>query len=202
MNEFKIDIAELAEKSRRHLNKRVVGVEINTPPGLTFIVDPHDPEVTAARRVLIFMKDRRALNSQECCDNCIDRSLASLEKIREHIVAQQQELANLADGVLYLMLEFLVDSIRQFSTFSERLEREYERSDTGISDFQRHPDAREAYFAALNRLRRHLTDTLYQIRVIAGEEPQSVPENLKFKGWTEDAYLESSETCVDLISSP
>ena len=190
MNDFKIDIADLIAKGRRNLNKRVEGVEITTP-GITSVVSPHDPEVTSAKRALIFLCDRRVLTSKECCDNCIDRSLESLGKIREFIVGQQQELASLSDGVLYLMFEFVVDAIRQFMTYSEHLERDYEPSGSSIPDFRRHPEAREAYFAALERLRGHVAATMRQIRLIAGEDPQKVPENLRFCGWDSETYSDA-----------
>lgn len=195
MDEFKIDIASLVSKGRRHLNKRVEGVEI-TLPGITYVVAPHDPEITAAKKIVIFLGDRRVLNSFECCDNCIDRSLESLAKIREYLVGHQQDLAHLSDGSLYLFIEFIVDSVRQFMTFSEHLERDYERDETAHSGFRRHPEARDSYFAALNRLRRHVSDTLHQIRLIAGDNPQKVPENLRFKGWSDDAYTNNGEPGV------
>ncbi len=194
MENFTIEIAELVAKGRRNLNKRVVGLEITAPPGITFIVDPHDPEVTAAKKTVIFLSDRRVLNASECCDDCIDRSLASLGKIREYLVGQQQELVHLSDGVLYLMIEFILDAIRQFMTYSEHLERDYGPSGSSISDFRRHPQARDAYFSALNRLRRHISDTLSQVRLIAGEDPQKVPENLRFKGWDHESYGEADQT--------
>ena len=83
MNDFKIDIRDLIKKGRRNLNKRVGSVTISGPYGIKFNITPHDPEVTLAREIIIFMRDRRVLNSKECCDGCIDRSLESLKKIRE-----------------------------------------------------------------------------------------------------------------------
>lgn len=187
MDDFKINIAGLIEKARRNLNKRVEGVEITTP-GITFVVSPHDPEVTSAKKAVIFLGDRRVLNSKECCDNCIDRSIESLGKIREYIVNQQQELTHLSEGVLYLMFEFVVDAIRQFMTYAEHLERDYEPSISSIPDFRRHPDARDAYFSALERLRGHFAATMHQIRLIAGNDPQRVPDILRFSGWDADSY--------------
>ncbi|MEO0414582.1 MAG: hypothetical protein AAF226_06490, partial [Verrucomicrobiota bacterium] len=105
-----------------------------------------------------------------------------------YIVDQQQELAHLSDGVLYLMFEFVVDAIRKFMTYSEHLERDYEPRSSSIPDFRRHPDAKEAYFAALERLRGHVAATKHQIRLIAGEDPQKVPKNLQFHGWDADSY--------------
>lgn len=197
MNNFTIDIADLVAKCRHNLNKRVVGLEITAPPGITFVVEPHDPEVTAARKIVIFLRDRRVLNASECCDNCIDHSLASLGKIREYLVGQQQELANLSDGILYLMTEFILDAIRQFMTYSEHLERDYEPSGSSIPDLRRHPQARAAYLSALNRLRRHISDTLFQVRLIAGEDPQMVPENLRFKGWDAESYGDAVQTTIN-----
>jgi len=191
MDDFKIDIANLIAKGRRNLNKHVEGVEI-TAPGITFVLSPHDPEVTSAKKAVIFLSDRRVLNSKECCDNCIDRSLESLSKIREYVVCQQQELAHLSDGGLYLMFEFVVDAIRQFLTYSEYLERDYEPRGGPISDFRRHPDARKAYFEALKQLREHIAATMHQIRIIAGTDPRKIPDNLRFRGWKANCYSDTS----------
>ena len=189
MNDFMIDIRDLVQKGRRNLNKRVGSVTISTPSGISFNIEPHDPEVTCAREVIIFMRDRRVLNSKECCDGCIDRSLESLNKIREYLVGCQQKLANLSDGGLFLMIEFILDAIRQFMTYSERIETSYKSIDTGISDLRRDPVAREKYFTALNRLRNHCWQTLRQISHIANIDLPSVPEYLRLNEWAADTYI-------------
>jgi hypothetical protein len=191
MDDFLIDIRQLIKKGRRNLNKRVGSVQISTPTGITFILDPHDPEVTMAKKILIYMRDRRVLKSQECCDDCIDRSLESLQKIRGYLVERQQELANLTDGSLFLMTEFMLDAVRQFITYAERIEAAYQPSGSSIPDLRRSPEARERYFTALKRLREHCWQTLAQISHIAKTEIPEVPKNLKLDNWTTQNYVQN-----------
>lgn len=190
MDDFQIDIRDLIKKGCRNLNKRVGSVTISTPAGVSFQVEPHDPEVTLAREVLIYMRDRRVLNSKECCDDCIDRSLSSLQKIRAYLVECEQKLANLTDGSLFLMIEFTLDALRQFVTYSEQIEQEFAERDTTIRDLRREPEARERYFSALNRLRNHCWQTLQQISHIAKVDLPSVPEYLRMTDWESNAYVE------------
>lgn len=189
---FQIDLRKLLAEMRRRFNSRVTGVEVNLP-GLTFCLDPSDPEKKAAREIVIFLKDRRVLNSKECCDNCIDNSLASLLKIREFIVERQLQLGVLefgASGPLYLLTEFTLEAVRQFLTYHEQLERESAgvEIESSVPDFRRPRDIRESYFEALNRLRSHLHQCVHQIRIIADIELPEVPENLK-DGWQADIYV-------------
>ncbi len=191
MDDFLIDVRQLIKKGRRNLNKRIGSVQISTPAGISFRLEPHDPEVTMAKKILIYMRDRRVLKSQECCDNCIDRSLESLQKIRGYLVERQQELATLTDGALFLMTEFMLDAVRQFITYSEKLEIAYPPSGSSIPDFRRSQEARERYFAGLKRLREHCWQTLAQISHIAKTEIPEVPQNLKLDNWTTQNYVPS-----------
>ena len=67
---------------------------------------------------MIRMAERRVLNASECCDNCIDQALESLQKIRSLLVDKQVELADHTDGALYLLIEAIDEPIRQFLTLS------------------------------------------------------------------------------------
>ena len=60
------------------------------------------------------------LNAFECCDNCIDQALESLQKIRSMLVDKQVELANYTDSTLYLMIDAMSDAIRQFLTLERQ----------------------------------------------------------------------------------
>lgn len=55
---------------------------------------PDKMERKVAREVVIRLADRRVLTSAECCDNCIDQALASLQEIRRIIVDKQVELSH------------------------------------------------------------------------------------------------------------
>jgi hypothetical protein len=184
--DFRIDIRNWIAEARHKLNSRVEGVEINCP-GITFCVKPNDPEQKAARETVVFLADRRVLKSKECCDHCIDRSLESLQKIREFLVQKQIELVYATDSPLYLMLEFSLEAIRQFLTHHERLEAAASRLPPGseLSDFRRPPDIRQDYFEALELLRGHLGQC---VAIIADVEVPKVPDNLR-DGWHLSSYV-------------
>jgi hypothetical protein len=187
--EFKIDVRRLLKDARRTLNKRVGKVQISLPPNITYVLEPHDPEITIARKILVFTRDRRVLSSEECCDGCIDRSIESLGKIREYLVERQQELVHLSDGVLFLLTEHLVDAIRQFMTYAERLDLAYHEDSHASSAFRRHPGARHHYFEALKRLRAHILQTLHQLALVAKIDFPKVPDNLRITNWDSSRYI-------------
>ncbi len=193
-SEFKIDVQRLFKDARRNLNKRVGSVQISLPPNITYVLEPHDPEITIARKILVFTRDRRVLSSKECCDGCIDRSIESLRKIREYLVERQEELIHLSDGVLFLLTEHLIDAIRQFMTYSERLEIAYSQDPDAPADLRRHPETRRVYFEALERLRAHILQTLYQLALVAKTDFPSVPENLRITDWDRSRYIFSDGT--------
>jgi hypothetical protein len=125
---LKFNLDKLVATARRKLNNRVDGITISFP-FVSVRVCPDDLEQQVAREIVIRMADRRVLNSSECCDNCIDQALESLQKIRQLLVDQQVKLSKATDGPLYLMIEFMLESIRQFLTFEQRLrEPEHARS--------------------------------------------------------------------------
>jgi hypothetical protein len=106
-------------------------------------------------------------NAQECCDNCIDQALQSLQGIREAIVNKQVELHDATDGPLYLLLEMMAKGIRQFLTFEQRLNGLHREPDVALHpDFRRAPDVRQAYFHALETLRGHLSRCLIEVAKI------------------------------------
>ena len=168
------------------MNKRVTGAQIRLP-GFTFTVAPVDLEVKAARQLVIWLGDRRVLNASECCDGCIDRSLASLLKIREHLVQQQVELADLSDGILFFLVEFIVQGLRQFLTYEERLKAEFgdEHHSPRSPNSHRPHLLRENYFAALKTLRAHISGAAEQISTIAGMSLPGIPDYLRVKFWDE-----------------
>jgi hypothetical protein len=74
---FKFDFRSLLTLARESLNDRVAGVSINLP-FLTLSVQPEATETKVAKEIVIRLSDRRVLNAFECCDDCIDKALASL----------------------------------------------------------------------------------------------------------------------------
>ena len=118
---------------------------------------------------------------KECCDDCINRSRAGLQSYRQFLNDRQLELTAAADGVLFLITDFMLDAIRKFLTYSERLERDVSRQAGGETTTDRPPDIRDDYFKALANLRVHLQQCLLQVGNIAGQQPNWVQESLQFK---------------------
>ena len=117
---FHFDLRAIFKKARQKLNTRVGGVSISLP-FISFNVKPDDLEQRVAHEVVIRMADRRVLDSRECCDDCIDKAIASLVEIRVMLVSKQVELSQAADRALYLPIEVQLEAIRQFLTFEQRL---------------------------------------------------------------------------------
>lgn len=184
---FKFDLRALLTGARRNLNDRVSGVSIRLP-FLTFSVQPQATETRVAKEIVIRLADRRVLNAFECCDDCIEKALASLQKIRSFLVDKQVELSSLTKGSLYLLTELMLESIRQFFTFEERLRR---RSDPvfELPGRFRPRDTKEEYFAALEMLRAHLYRCLLQVSAIAGVAIPKISDNMRYdQAWQLEAY--------------
>ncbi len=170
---FKFKMSPLLEKVRQ-IPISVDGVSLSLP-FLSFTIKPNDIEPRIAREVVIRLADRRVLNAFECCDDCIDRALASLHEIRRFLVDKQVELSNRNDTSLYLLLELITEAIRQFFTFEQRLKQ--------------HNRSREQYFAALEMLRAHIHRVLIQISRIADIEVPKIAENMRYdEAWQLEAY--------------
>jgi len=155
---------------------KVDGVSIELP-FLSVTVSADDVERRVAREVVIRLADKRVLNAFECCDNCIEAAIASLQEIRSLLVDKQVELSSHHDGALYLILEVMLEGIRQFLTFEQRLGRS--------------PASRQSYFAALEMLRGHLFRSLSQVASIAQMEIPKIPDHMRYNGaWQVEAYVE------------
>ena len=179
---FKFEINSILERLR-NLPVSLDGVKI-TMPFVQVSVKPDDIERRVAREVVIHLADRRVLNASECCDDCIDKALKSLQEIRQIVVDRQVELSGKTDSVLYLLLDSIRDAIAQFLTFEQRLSKNSER-DGKRREFQN----REIYFAGLEMLRAHIYRTLLQVSRIAGTEIPGIAENMRYDtSWLLDAY--------------
>jgi hypothetical protein len=171
---FKFDISDIISRLRK-LPVSVDGVAISLP-GVKVTLKADHLERTVAREVVIRLADRRVLNAWECCDGCIDNALKSLQEIRQTIVEKQVELSGKTDGVLYVLLDSIRDSIRQFLTFEQRLSK-------------RSPGSRELYFAALEMLRAHIYRSLLQVSRIAEMEIPGVAAGMRYDdNWQLEAY--------------
>lgn len=192
---FKFDVTDLLARARRLANNHLGDVNI-TLPFLSIGVSPASREQKIACELVIWLKDRRVLSAWECCDDCIDKSLASLREIRKTLVEKQIQLTELQDGPLYLLLDAMATGIRQFMTFEELLNR-----DAGapphprFPDFHRPPDTWQTYFDALEVLRGHLSRCLAQIAAIAGMPVPTQGLIANYQGpWLLEAYQEPAET--------
>ena len=195
--EFRFDT--LFEKAQRLANKYVGDVSINLP-FITVSIRPDDIEKRVARELMVRLPDKRVLNSKECCDGCIDRSLASIQEIRSILVEKQVELSHLHDGGLYLLIEYMAEGIRQFITVTERQQA---RPVIEAYGNMRPQDAREYYFAALQHLRGHVHSCLSQVAKVAGMETPKVEAYLRSDSeWDQKAYIAPSITTDAGAKSP
>jgi hypothetical protein len=184
---FKFDMNDLLARARRQFSKRVGNVTLSLP-GISIAVSPKDRERQVAREILIRLKDRRVLSSWECCDDCIERALASLQEIRKLLVDKQVELSDCHDGPLYLLIDAMLSGIRQFLTFEETLKLD---ADTRSRPRARDPlNARQDYFDALELLHSHLSHCLGQVAIMARMKVPKESLLSHYQGaWPSDAYL-------------
>lgn len=188
---FKFDFRAQLKNARRKLNSRVGSVSVNLP-FLSFSLNPDDLEQRVAREIVIRMADRRVLNAFECCDNCIDQALSSLQEIRRILVDKQVELSGAPDSPLYLLIELQVEAIRQFLTFEQGLNKSARLGPVlpdVPGDFRRPTYVREQYFAALEMLRAHLHRCLVQVSKIANTAIPKISDHMRYDdAWQLEAY--------------
>ena len=183
---FRFNITNLLAQFRALPIDVDASVEIGLPFFFKLKVKPDDIERRVAREMVIRLADRRVLNAWECCDSCIEKALDSLQEIRRLVVDKQVELANRTETPLYLLLEFIVEGIRQFLTFEESISRE--------ADSPRRFDEREAYFAALEALRAHIYRTMAQIATIADVTIPNITKAMRYDtDWDPDAYIDDRD---------
>ena len=186
---FRFDLSDVLARLRRTLGGRVGDVTLNLP-FISVAVSPKDREREIAREIVIRLKDRRVLSAWECCDNCIDQALASLQEIRRTLVEKQVELSDMQDGPLYAVLEAMALGIRQFLTYEQLLRNADDLPPhSRMGEFRRPPDVRQAYFDALELLRGHLSRCLGQVAVLAGMDAPADGIIANYQGpWQIEAY--------------
>lgn len=181
---FQFDLNTLIDKAGKKLNNQIGNVSINLP-FISFSINPGDLERKIAKEIVIRMVDKRVLNAFECCDNCINYALASLQEIRKQLVDKQVELSNNPDSTLYLLIELQVEAIRQFLTFEQKLNK---KSNFKYSRKMIYEE-KEKYFAAIEMLRAHLHRCLLQIAKIANIEIPKIVEHMRYdEAWQLEAY--------------
>lgn len=188
---FKFDMTDVLARARRLVGGRLGEVTLKLP-FVSIAVTPRDQERRAAREIVIRLRDRRVLSAWECCDDCIDRALASLQEIRATLVDSQVELSDARDGPLYMLIDAMASGIRQFLTYEELLRRGDDAPPhPRFAGFHRPPDARQAYFDGLEHLRGHLSRCLGQVATIAGMEVPGEGLIANYQGaWPVEGYIE------------
>ena len=181
---FQFDIRDVLTKMRRIAKNRVGTVTLNLP-FFSVSISADDREKQIARELVIRIKDRRVLNASECCDNCIDQALASLQEIRRLLVDKQVALSDIPDSPVYLLVEAMAQGIRQFFTYEQRLVNAPDRSRRAVRESR----VRQEYFDALELLRVHISLCLIQIAAIAGIDVSGVGLIRNYNGpWQVEAY--------------
>jgi hypothetical protein len=186
---FQFDITDVLKRLRRIARSRIGNVTLSLP-FISVGVSPKSREKQVAREIVIRLKDRRVLNAWECCDDCIDKALGSLQEIRRHLVDKQVELSELQDGPLYLLIDAMTLGIRQFLTFEQRLTQGgAPPGGPPKSDLYRTSEVRQAYFDGLEILRGHLSRCLGQVAKLAGMDSPADGLIPNYQGtWQTEAY--------------
>jgi hypothetical protein len=185
---FRFDLSDVLKRASRLTRKHIGSVTLSLP-FISVVISPKDGEKRAAREIVVRLKDRRVLSAWECCDNCIDHALKSLQEIRRFLVDKEVELVEFQDGPLYLVIDAMIIGIRQFLTYEQRLKTATVLPARRTKGIRREPDMRQGCFDGLEILRGHLSRCLGQIASIAGMElsANGVIENYQ-GAWTMEAY--------------
>lgn len=197
---FKFDFTEIFSDSYDNFSHLNGSVSINLP-FISFSFEPKNEERNVAREILVKMSDRRVLISQECCDNCIQRSINSLLEIREFLVNKQMEISHLTDSPIYILIELQVEAIRQFLTFEEKIKSQ--NQDGILIKSKRHDGGsslllQEQYFSSLEILRSHIHKCLNQISKIAKiEVPKNIIEMDYDESWRTNLYTSPEDESVE-----
>lgn len=181
---FQFDIREVLRKLRGLAKNRVGAVTLNLP-FFSISVSPNDREKQIARELVVRLKDRRVLSASECCDDCIDQSLTSLQEIRRLLVDKEVALSGMQDSPVYLLIEAMALGIRQFLTYEQVLKV----GGRGAVGAVRELEIRQRYFEALEILRGHLSHCLGQVAAVAGMDVPRDGLIRNYQGaWQIEAY--------------
>lgn len=191
---FKFDMTDLIARARRHTSNRLGDVTVSLP-FISFGVKPKDHEKQVAREIVIRLKDRRVLSAFECCDDCINRAMASIREIRTFLLDKEVELSDVQDGPLFLLTDAMLSGIRQFMTYEELLNRSPDAPPhPAFRNFHRPPDVRKGYFDGLELLRGHVSRCLGQVAIIAGMDAPQEGLVANYQGpWQVEAYIQEPD---------
>lgn len=150
-DKLNFDVQPFYDRAKKIKDKvKLEGVTINLP-FISFNLTADDKEKKIAREIIIRLRDKRVLNSKECCENCIDNSLKSILEIRQILVDKQVEIEK-TDSSLFLLVDFALFGVKKFLTYTE---------------FFDSMNNKREYFDTLNIIRGHLLKILDQLGKIA-----------------------------------
>lgn len=190
---LKFDFQSILSKRVKQAKDSLDSITINLP-FLSFSVKPKNKEKVVAKEIIIRLADKRVLNATECCDDCIKKALFSLQEIRNLLVEKQVELMDYTDTALYILIELILESIRQFFTYTDRNKIE--------SDFDLKFKRREIYFGALELLRSHIYRCLIQISKIASIKIPKIHNHMLYNEkwelvyYKEPRYLDGTKNII------
>lgn len=173
---LKFDFQSILSKPVQQVKDSVENITLNLP-FISIAIKPENKEKKVAREIVIRLADKRVLNSFECCDSCIQKSLASLQEIRSLLVDKQVELMGNTNSGLYILIELILESIRQFFTYIEN------NSSRGINHLDK-----QIYLNSLELLRSHIYRCLIQIAKIANIEIPKISRGMRYSDKWELEY--------------
>ena len=184
---FKFDISNLINKAQRQIKDSVDGITINLP-FVSISVKPDDIEKKVAREIVIRLSDKRILNARECCESCVEKAIDSLYNIRSMLVNKQVELSSHTDGILYLIIEIMLEAIRQFQTFEEDLKKSYPEF-RGEKSSILYRLSFQQYLTVMEKLRGHLYQCLKQVASVADVQIPKIPQSMRYvDAWRAEDY--------------
>lgn len=185
---FQFDVSDIVARVMRSPKASNTATAF-TLPFVTVLADWSPLEHQIASELLIRLGDRRVLSSKECCDNCIDDALRSLQEMRSILLESRIELVGEQSGIMSHMIELMLTAVRQFLTFEQSLGSAGMDKPEPAGEFYRPYEDRQIYFDALEQLRGHLSRCMGQIAVIAGRNVPSDGFIAGYQGpWQMDAY--------------
>lgn len=173
MRDMQIDVRGLTARARRWVRKRVATGEINLG-FITFAMESNDPERTAARKLVIQLRDKRVFHSNDCCDGCVKNSMESLQQVREILVKSQVDLADLHDGQLFWLTDYILVTIKAFLTWEER-SRVGQPHGRDPEHHYRDHDHTQQYIRQLDVVRAHSRVAIAAIAALAEMDLDGLP---------------------------
>ncbi len=175
---FKFNFTGLLKRAKNIPKTNIEGITIKLP-FVSFSFHPDDIEKKVAQEIVIRLADKRVLNSGECCDNCIDKALVSLNDIRSILVDKQVELSDKTENTLYLLIEMMLEGIRQFFTFEENLQKNPDDYPGDLKK-QLYRTELQPYSSVLEMLRGHLYRCLSQLSLIGDITIPKIAETMRY----------------------